>query len=131
MKALPSAALAGLLALAAAASAADAARTSDGGSFRVSWSSALQPIAINRIHEWVLHLETVAGEPLEGASIAISGGMPAHDHGLPTSPRVTEDLGDGDYRVEGMRFHMGGSWEVSVEISAGGLTETAVIPLEL
>ena len=130
MKVLPSAAFAGLLGLALPAFADDTV-TSDGGSFRLSWSSAVEPIAINRMHEWVLHLENAAGKPLAGAAIEIQGGMPAHDHGLPTSPRVTEELGDGNYRVEGMRFHMSGYWEVSLEISAGGVTETAVIPLEL
>lgn len=131
MKVLPSAVLAGFLGLALPVFAEDATQTSDGGSFMVSWSSAVEPIAINRMHEWVLHLETTAGEPLEGAAIEIGGGMPAHDHGLPTSPRVTEELGSGDYRVEGMRFHMSGYWEVTLEISAGGVSETAVIPLEL
>ena len=34
--------------------------------------------------------------------------MPEHNHGFPTAPRVTENLGEGDYLLEGMRFNMGG-----------------------
>ena len=90
--------------------------TSASGRYRVSYSSELEPLAINRIHDWVLHVETTGGEPVVGAQIAIEGGMPEHDHGLATSPRVTEELGGGDYLIEGLRFHMPGRWEVVVSL---------------
>ena len=57
--------------------------------------------------------------------------MPAHNHGLPTQPRVKADLGAGHYRVEGMRFHMAGHWEIRVTIAAAGREDTVVIPLDL
>jgi len=89
------------------------------GVYTVSFESSLEPIEINQIHAWILHI-TSDGEPVTGASLAVSGGMPAHDHGMPTRPRVTAELGNGHYRLEGMRFHMGGDWEVSIEIKANG-----------
>ena len=100
------------------------------GIYTVSFESSLEPIEINRIHSWILHI-TSNGEPVTGASLAVSGGMPAHDHGMPTRPRVTAELGNGEYRLEGMRFHMGGDWEVSVEIKANGKTDTVVVTLAL
>jgi hypothetical protein len=57
--------------------------------------------------------------------------MPVHNHGLPTQPRVTTELGDGDYRLEGMRFHMQGPWEITLTITVGGSTDTVVIALTL
>ena len=54
-----------------------------------------------------------------------------HDHGLPTRPRVTEELGDGDYRLDGLRFHMGGYWEIFVDVTTDSGTKTVVIPLRL
>ena len=57
--------------------------------------------------------------------------MPAHDHGLPTRPRVTEELGNGDYRLEGMRFHMGGYWEIRVSVTTGDGESVVMIPLTL
>lgn len=101
------------------------------GLFRVGYASDLEPIEINRIHSWVIHIETATGDPVEGAEVTLEGGMPEHDHGLPTSPRVTADLGDGDYRVEGMRFHMGGDWEITVAIDSGADRDTCLIPLQL
>ena len=77
-------------------------------------------------------VELTAGDkPVVGATVSVVGGMPAHDHGLPTRPRITEDLGEGSYRLEGMRFHMNGDWEVSIEIEADGKTDTVVITLRL
>jgi len=100
------------------------------GVYIVSFESSLEPIEINRIHSWILHI-TSDGEPVTGASLAVSGGMPAHDHGMPTRPRVTAELGNGEYRLEGMRFHMGGDWEVSIEIKANGKSDTVVVTLAL
>jgi hypothetical protein len=100
------------------------------GVYTVSFESSLEPIEINRIHNWILHI-TSDGEPVTDASLAVSGGMPAHDHGMPTRPRVTAELGNGEYRIEGMRFHMGGDWEVSIEIRANGKSDTVVVTLAL
>ena len=42
--------------------------------------------------------------------------MPGHGHGFVTQPRVTRDLGDGDFLVEGVKFHMMGAWVLDFEI---------------
>jgi hypothetical protein len=99
--------------------------------YRVSFRSESAPIVINRIHPWVLHIETVTGQPVEQAEITVDGGMPEHDHGLPTAPRMTGYLGHGDYRVEGMKFHMNGRWEVAFTITDGAQTDRVVFDLEL
>ena len=100
------------------------------GIYAVQYESALDPIEINRMHSWVL-VVTRDGQPVEGAEIRVSGGMPAHDHGMPTRPRVTADLGDGRYQLDGMRFHMNGDWEIALEIEANGSRDTVVITLVL
>ncbi len=114
------------------AEAADSrVRISQSGLFQVSFESQQQPIAINQIHSWVLHVETADGQTVANADITLSGGMPAHDHGLPTSPRMTQYLGNGEYLIEGIRFHMNGSWDIVITINAGGDRDTVVIRLEL
>jgi hypothetical protein len=104
---------------------------SQSGLFEVSYKSQQQPITINRMHNWVLHVETAGGQPVVNADITLLGGMPEHDHGLPTSPRMTQYLGNGEYLIEGIRFHMNGSWEIAITISAGGERDIVVILLEL
>lgn len=104
---------------------------SDNGHFRVRYTSDIEPIEINRIHSWTLYVESGDGRAVDGASITISGGMPQHDHGLPTAPRVAAECGAGCYRIDGMRFHMPGLWEVQVSIEAGGRRDAVTIPLSL
>ena len=106
-------------------------RTSAQALFRGSWVSQLEPININQIHTWTLHVETADGQPLENAQITVDGGMPQHGHGLPTEPQVTQYLGHGDYRVEGMKFQMTGWWVVNFHITANGKSDTLQFNLVL
>ena len=106
-------------------------RTSEQGLFRGTWVSQLDPIDINQIHTWTIHLETPDGQPLENAQITVDGGMPQHGHGLPTQPKVTQYLGKGDYRVEGMKFQMTGWWVVNFHITANGKSDTLQFNLNL
>ena len=111
--------------------AADDVWVSKQGYFSLSYETALQPIALNRIHSWNLHLEDSDSIPVTGAVIEVKGGMPAHNHGLPTRPRVTTELGGGDYRLDGMRFHMAGEWEISISIDDDGKTDEVVVAITI
>jgi hypothetical protein len=104
---------------------------SDSGALRASYTSDVAPPPLNRMHAWTLHLETREGIPVEHAELSIDGGMPAHNHGLATAPAVTAYLGNGDYRVEGLRFHMQGDWELRVTVQHDGRSDRIVIPLKL
>ena len=122
----------GLLLLVIAGFAQDEqAKRTDKEVFVVSYASRLQPISINRIHNWVIHVETADGSPIDNATIAVIGGMPLHDHGLPTMPQVTKYLGDGNYLVEGMRFHMNGWWQLTVSITVDSNTDSVTFELQL
>ena len=99
--------------------------------FQVSFESELKPIVINQIHQWIIQVQTLDGVPVTKAEISIDGGMPDHDHGLPTDPQVTGNLGDGRYRVEGLRFHMQGQWELKITIRADNMEDVVTISLEL
>ncbi len=113
------------------AGAADETWTSDAGHFVVSFEAELQPLEINRIHSWVVHIETAAGADVINAEIDVEGGMPEHNHGLPTRPRVAGNLGGGNYRIAGIRFHMSGYWELRFFIDDGSHRDKVTIPLQL
>ncbi|MBI1296969.1 Auxin-binding protein [bacterium] len=107
-------------------------RLTDNSLYRVSFITIPNPIAINDMHSWILNLQTADGQAVDDAEIGVDGGMPQHGHGLPTRPQVTENLGNGDYLVEGLRFQMPGWWEVKFEITAAGqsdnITFNVVLP---
>ncbi len=83
--------------------------------FTATYKSKIEPIPLNKIHQWIVHINNQEGIPVENAIIQIEGGMPAHNHGLPTQPRATE-IGNGDYLIEGIKFSMTGSWEIWLHI---------------
>ena len=104
---------------------------SSSGHFQVSVAPDLEPLAINTIHRWVVQVLAADGAPVPMAQITVRGGMPAHDHGLPTRPEATRYLGEGRYLIEGMRFHMAGYWEVVLGIETDAQSDEVVIRLEL
>jgi hypothetical protein len=71
------------------------------------------------------------GRPVENARISVDGGMPEHGHGLPTQPQVRRSLGGGMYDIEGLRFSMGGWWEVKLSIEAAQGTDRVTFNLDL
>ena len=95
-------------------------RQSAQGLYRGTYKPSLDPITIDKLHAWTLHLETADGQPLETATITMHGDMPGHGHGLPTKPSVSQHRGNGDYLVEGMKFQMMGWWVVDFYITADG-----------
>ena len=71
------------------------------------------------------------GRAIDEAQISIDGGMPQHGHGLPTRPRVTRNLGDGTYEIEGVRFNMGGWWEFKIAVAGSRGADTVTFNLDL
>lgn len=130
--AAPAVALAVLAALPGSGIADDATTyVSDAGHFRVGFVSELDPLAINRIHAWTLTITDADGNAVTAAAVDFDGGMPEHDHGLPTAPRLAEHFDDGRYRIEGIRFHMRGYWELRITIEDGTHRDTVTIPLTI
>ena len=91
-------------------------KLSTSGLYRVALVPPPQAPAINQLHSWNVRLATPEGSPVRGATFAVDGGMPQHGHGLPTQPRVTRELADGIYQLDGMKFSMTGWWEVKLAI---------------
>jgi hypothetical protein len=99
--------------------------------FRVSMSSNIYPLPLNRIHSWTAHIETPEGKAIENAAIGVYGGMPMHKHSLPTKPRLTKNLGNGDYTIDGVKFSMSGRWELLLIITVDGKRDKAKFNIEL
>jgi len=88
----------------------------------------LRPRQMQTVHVTVRDAD---GRAIDEAQISIDGGMPQHGHGLPTRPRVTRNLGDGIYEIEGVRFNMGGWWEFKLAIAGPGGADTVTFNLDL
>lgn len=106
-------------------------RSSEGGIYRGTIHPAGDSIPQGRMQSWMLHLETASGTPVDSATVSVDGGMPQHGHGLPTKPRVTNALGNGDHLVEGIKFNMGGWWVVKFHVSAAAGDDSLVFNIKL
>lgn len=117
-------------AIAADANPPDLSGVTDKG-LTVEIYSELSPISINQIHSWHVRVLDRDGEILVLDELLVFGGMPEHDHGLPTQPEVTTRLSNGDYLLEGVRFHMQGLWQLQIELQLEGVGDTAIIDFVL
>ena len=93
--------------------------------------SDISPIRINEMHSWHIKVLDSKSEPVSNASISVEGGMPDHDHGLPTRPRITSEIAPGTYLLQGVRFHMPGTWRCTFVITAGTRQEIGLAEFEL
>jgi hypothetical protein len=102
-------------------------RTSEAGRYKATIKPDGDTIPKGKLQRWTLHLETVNGAPVDVCTITVDGGMPQHGHGLPTKPRVTRRLGNGDHLVEGMKFNMGGWWVVKFRVASATAGADSVV----
>ena len=102
-----------------------------GRAYLTTISPNVDPVSVGPLHTWTVELKTADGKPVDGASVAINGGMPQHGHGLPTAPQVTRNLGEGRYLVEGMKFNMPGWWTIEVEVGGPAGRDETVFNLVL
>jgi hypothetical protein len=105
-------------------------RTSASGAF----TAALEPssaLRVGPLQSAELTLTDATGNPVCDAMVTIDGGMPQHGHGLPTKPRVTSTSVPGVYLVEGLRFNMGGWWEVRFAVSGASMRDSVTFNIRL
>lgn len=105
-------------------------RVTRGGTYSVTLEP-VAPLAKRKLQKVRVRVLDGSGQPVDGATIAVDGGMPQHGHGLPTRPRMTQRLGEGLYEIDGVRFNMAGWWEFQLAISAGAVTDTVTFNLSL
>ena len=101
----------------------EVSKASEAGLFRVSVSPQKAPAPFNEIHTWLIRIETPSGAPVSGARVKFYGGMPLHNHGFPTDPRITGEVEPGTYAVEGIKFSMTGWWALAMGITAEEKTD--------
>jgi hypothetical protein len=96
-------------------------KPSANGVYQVSIEPVLEPVEQGALHAWIVTVSSPDGKPVTDATLTLDGGMPQHGHGLPTRPQSAGPIGEGRYRIEGVRFNMSGWWmlKVGIDASAG------------
>lgn len=113
------------------AAAAPGIVRSEAGLYRVHLRAEQEPARLHALHAWIATISDANGAPVDPSRLAVGGGMPQHAHGFVTEPRVTRRLGPGEYRIEGVKFHMSGDWIFELEIVGPAGPDVAVVPIRV
>jgi len=104
-----------------------ATKTTVGGAFSVTVEPSKGEIRWNE--HFSLNLAIKPEKPGRGPlKVLVDADMPAHKHGMNTQAELVE-IGESQYRVDGMLFHMKGDWVITVEVTGGGGIERATFPV--
>lgn len=102
---------------------------SDGGHYLIGARPAEWPLPLHRMHDWIVDIELADDTSEIPTAIYFDGGMPSHGHGFVTQPRVTRNLGHGEFLVEGVKFHMPGEWVLQITVTSRDSSDQVTLPL--
>lgn len=105
-------------------------RASASGALRASIETTA-PLRVGKMQSVRVHFVDRDGSPVKLSAVSIDGGMPQHGHGLPTKPRVNALADAGEYTVDGIRFNMGGWWEVRFKVVAAAGVDSVTFNIKL
>lgn len=90
--------------------------TGQGAKHRITAKPEPARLPVSELHNWVVTIHDLAGTPVQPKAIHVSGGMPAHAHGLPSQPTVSHYLGDGAWLLSDVYFNMPGHWQLAFRL---------------
>lgn len=103
----------------------------DNGHYRLKVAPETRPVKLRTFHSWAVEVVDRQGKPVELKNLSVAGGMPAHGHGMPSQPKVSEFLGNGRYLINGMMFNMHGDWRLDFRITDGAEADTASLNITI
>lgn len=104
---------------------------SEGGLYRIRTRPAELPLKLHQMHDWIVGIELMDGTSEIPTAIRFDGGMPSHGHGFVTRPRVTRNLGGGEFLVEGVKFHMPGDWIIQITVTSRDASDQVSLALKV
>lgn len=82
-------------------------------------------------HSWLLYLENGKGEIMEGAQIYVDGINEEAGRGFASPPTISEYLGNGHYRVDGIYFSQAGIWTMRFQVIWDGIADVLSYKVEI
>lgn len=105
--------------------------TTESGELKVAVTPEPNPIPFQELFALDVEVASADGDgSVENVQLdQVRGRMPAHDHGMKTSPKIEKE-GAGEFRVRGMKFHMRGDgedgrWVVEMVLQQDGRVDRA------
>ena len=99
-----------------------AARTTvEGGKYTVAYATSPSPVVVGQHFRVDVAVCAKAGAPA-ARDLRVDATMPEHRHGMNYRASVTSPR-PGEWRAEGLLFHMPGRWDLTFDVVAGGATQ--------
>lgn len=124
-------ALAMLCSGAGAAAAQTVHGTSPDGEWRIEISQMPAPAPLNQMISPLLRLTSREGPPPKNTGITLTGLRTYTRNTLPTAPQIVPLPVPGQYRIEGLRFHIAGPWQLTFTIKSETNSAQITIPIEV
>jgi len=106
------------------------AKKSANGVFTVTLlSSAASPPLIGDLTEWTVQVADGNGAMVSDAMIDVKPWMPDHGHGTDAVAHVMAASSPGQYAITPLYLFMAGYWTVTLTITVGAVSDTAVFSL--
>ena len=83
----------------------------------------------NKIHTWIVSVQPVDGSSPDDIKLEFFGGMPLHNHGFPTSPKISKIDESGEFLLNGVKFSMKGWWQFAFAIKRADIVDTVRVNL--
>ena len=87
------------------------------GAVQVAWTADTPPITVGR--HFTIQVRLC---PADAVLARVDATMPAHRHGMNYRPSL-QALGGGRWRVDGLLWHMPGTWSLRLEVRLDGRTQ--------
>jgi cytochrome c peroxidase len=88
-------------------------------------------IPLRALHAWIVRIEDAHGTRVEPTRLILDGGMPQHRHGFNTEPQVTQRMANGDFRIDGIKFHMHGAWQLRLQVTTKTAMDVAEFEIQV
>ena len=89
----------------------------DSGVLSVTIVEAMPAPPARYDNTWTMEVLDAEGNPVDDATLRVSGWMPEHGHGTPRDADIVP-LGDGRYEAAPINLFMPGLWRITVEVSS-------------
>lgn len=101
------------------------------GIYRGKFFYEKEKAPVKEEHSWLLYLENGKGEAMEGAKVYVDGINYDAGLGFATPPTVSKYVGNGHYRVEGVKFSVAGTWTMRFQVLWDGVVDILSFDIEI
>lgn len=101
----------------------------DDSRYVIAFRTQPSPVPVNQHFTITL---AVCAKPGTAAptAVRVDASMPAHKHGMNYRPTITR-TGEGNFRAEGLLFHMPGRWELAFDVVTSSGTQRITHALDV